>query len=78
MLFHEKPITAENFLRKAIRAYPNNGSYWVYLAIVEYRIHDQKDALNSALKAKSLLNNETANNLYNLIQNKKSINIKNN
>ncbi|MGH7202906.1 MAG: tetratricopeptide repeat protein, partial [Candidatus Levyibacteriota bacterium] len=76
LTLHDKPQVAKAFLQKAIRKYPDDGSYWAYLALCEYSLDEQQDALASAEKAKILLPNATTNTLYNRIKNKQVINVK--
>lgn len=77
LTFHEKAGIARNFLENALKIYPNDGSYWAFLAIVDYTTGDQKQAIYAAAKAKVFLNNPSANLLYYRISHKIPLNLKN-
>jgi len=76
LTFHDNPENAKKFLDSALKVYPQDGSYWVYLAIVDYTLGDQNESLAAAEKAKTLLNNSTVNLLYYRIVNKKPLNVR--
>lgn len=73
--FHDKPEKAKIFLESAIKLYPQDGSYWAYLAIVDYSLKDQEDALIAAGKAKYYLHDTSADLLYSRIADKKPLNL---
>lgn len=67
------PKTAKQYAQSGLQQYPNDGSLYAVLAISEYRLHDQSNALIAAEKAKVLLPNDETNTLYLLILNKKPL-----
>jgi tetratricopeptide (TPR) repeat protein len=60
-------------IQTAVKEFPNNGTFWAYLAINQYFIHQDKEALASAKKAKDLLPNQYTDRLYERILNKQEI-----
>lgn len=74
LTLHGKPVTARNFLEGSLKIYPEDGTYWAFLAIVDYTTGDQKTAITAASKAKMLLHNATANLLYYKISHKLPLN----
>ncbi|HEX7041671.1 MAG TPA: tetratricopeptide repeat protein [Patescibacteria group bacterium] len=76
LLLHESPEVSKALLIKAVKRYPNNGTYWAYLALSEYSLGNKKEALYAALKAKDLLPNPTTLKLYSRIHDDLPIDIK--
>jgi tetratricopeptide (TPR) repeat protein len=75
LVLHDKPENAKEFSESALKMYPNDGTYWSYLAISEYKLNNQEAALRAAERAKVLLPNASTNKLYKLILNKKPLNL---
>jgi len=76
LTLHQDPKNAKKFLERALKIYPKEGSYWAYLAIVDYTLGGQDEALKAAENAKTLLHNATVDKLYYRIYNKKPLNLK--
>lgn len=78
LVAHATPPVAKEFLLKAVHLYPTNGSYWAFLAITDYNLHNQLDALSEAEKAKNLLRNDSTQKLYDRILNQQPLNLRTN
>jgi tetratricopeptide (TPR) repeat protein len=76
LFLHDKPEVTRDFVKKAIKIYPNEGTYWSYLAVSEYRLNNKQEALVAAKKAKKLIPNQTTAALYNIILQNKPLTIK--
>jgi hypothetical protein len=76
LTIHAKPEIAKDFLVIAVKNYPDDGSYWAYLAIVDYTVGNQDESLMAAEKAKVLLHNSSANLLYFRISHKIPLSLK--
>ncbi len=63
----------KNFFTTAVKKYPENATFWSYLAITHYQLKNQTEALIAAEKAKSLMPNSSTELLYNRIKNKEPL-----
>ena len=72
----DSPQIAIKYLKEALLDYPNNIRFLDYLAIEEYKIGNQKEALSVAEKAKSIISNDQTNYVYNRILSKQSFDSK--
>jgi tetratricopeptide (TPR) repeat protein len=75
LIAHDRPEVANPVIKQAVEEFPKNGTLWGYLAINEYGLHNQAGALSAAEKAKTYFPNATTNQLYELIVNKKPIDL---
>ena len=66
---------ARNYAKQGLRDYPDSSDLWVYLALADYNLHDQKDALVAAGKARQLLSGGETEYIYNQIINNQPINL---
>jgi len=73
LLYTDPPQKALAFITSAVTNYPDSGELWEYLAITEYRLHNQQEALAVAAKAKALLQTENISTIYMLIQTRQPI-----
>ena len=76
MVLHNDPQEVLPYLQKATSEFPQNGTFWSFLALTEYKLNHRDLALSAASKAKDLLPNPSTAKLYNLILNNKEINLK--
>jgi len=76
LVIYHNPRDVLPYLQLATSEFPQNGTFWSFLAITEYKLKNRDVALDAATKAKTLLPNPTTAKLYNLILNNKEINIK--
>jgi tetratricopeptide (TPR) repeat protein len=67
---------AEKTIQKAFSEGYTTGKLWEYLAISQYELQDQSNALSSAGKAKNMLQNAEADYVYNQILNNQPIKLK--
>jgi|WetSurMetagenome_2_1015567.scaffolds.fasta_scaffold01208_2 protein O-mannosyl-transferase len=74
-LAHDNIQEAKRILKEGLRDYPASGDLWMYLAVSEYKLQNQKDALYAADKSKTLLPNDTTNAVYSHILNKQPISV---
>ncbi len=70
-----KPNDALLFIETLLRKYPKSGKLWADLAMNEYKLHNQKAALNAAFKAKVLTPDDNINYIYSQILNNQPINL---
>lgn len=75
-LLLEKPEKNIEFLEKALDLYPNSGVFWSFMAINQYKLGNKSEALSAAKKADRFLNNESSNQLLDIVTNNKKLNIK--
>ena len=75
MVQHDKPEITKDLIKSGLQDFSGDGSLWVLLAITEYRLYDQKDALISASKAETLLPNDTTSYIYTQIFNNQPIHL---
>lgn len=66
---------SKKFIKNALSKYPNSGNLWTYLAVSEYKQHNQDEALYAANKAKTFMPGEKTDLLYLQIKNKKQFEI---
>lgn len=66
---------ARKYLINGLIEYPESSHLWGMLAVSEYKLHNQKEAVAAAQRAKELLPNEANNYIYTQIVNKKLIEI---
>ncbi len=78
LISHDTPLEAKAYVNALLLKYPKSAKLWADLAICEYYLHNQDQALAAAYKATILLNNRATNYLYNLILNKRPNNEINN
>lgn len=71
-----KYADAEIIYKKALKKYPKNGVLWAFLAASQYNLHKQSEALESASKAKIYYPNDSTNNLYIKIRDKKDFDVR--
>lgn len=64
LLLDTNPTNAIAILKEGLADYPNEGHLWTLLALSEYRLHNQKEALTAAKKANQILHNEQTDYLY--------------
>lgn len=77
LLFTEKPEKTELFIKESLNDYPNSSYLWMYLAVIEYKLQRQEEALVVVKKAKTLdPNNQQINYVYNQIVNNQQIEFK--
>ena len=58
LTYHGNHERAKQFiLTDALKKYPQNGNYWAFLALCYYAQNQQKEALTTAKKAKTMLHN---------------------
>jgi tetratricopeptide (TPR) repeat protein len=75
LIYHENFEAAKKILTSGVKDYPENQFLWFYLAISEYKLGDQNDAMKSVNQALLLSPNEEAiENLYQRIGNHLSVN----
>ncbi|HSW96882.1 MAG TPA: hypothetical protein VLF89_03575 [Candidatus Saccharimonadales bacterium] len=67
--------SAKKIIKEGLTDYPDMPALWEDLAICEYGLHNQNQALVAIKKAQKLSANEEVNMLYLAIQNKKAINL---
>jgi tetratricopeptide (TPR) repeat protein len=70
LLLTDKPKVAYQFLLEALKDYPDSWQLWDNLAISQYWMKDESNALISATRAKSIQSNELTNYIYEKISNK--------
>ncbi len=75
LVLTDKPEIARDFAKSALQIYPNKASLWLDLAISEFKLGNQEEALTAAEKAKTLLPNEGTNYFYIQILNKQPIDL---
>ncbi len=68
------PTEAIKIAEKGIQQYPQNANLWIVMAIANYELGNQKDALSEATKAKDLLPSPQADTIYNMVVNHKPLN----
>jgi tetratricopeptide (TPR) repeat protein len=74
LLYDGKSNEAKYYIEKGLKDYPDSAYLLMNLALAEYDLHNQKDALVAAGKAKQLLQNGEINYIYNQILNNQPIN----
>jgi hypothetical protein len=62
-------------MQKAVAEFPQEGTFWAFLAINEYALKQQQPALAAAEKAKQFLPNAYTTKLYELIKNHREIDL---
>lgn len=67
---------ANPFLAQAVADYAENGTLWGYYAISQYQSGQYPLALEAAQKAHDMLQNDTTQKLYQIILNRKPLNLK--
>ena len=75
LLLHDSAESANSFIRLAASQYPENGTLWGYLAVNEYQLNHYEAALAAAQKAKIFLPNETTDKLYQIIKNRRKLDL---
>jgi tetratricopeptide (TPR) repeat protein len=75
-LFNGNPKQAESVLLEAVERYPNNGVLWSFLAQAQYDQKKQEEALLSAQKAKKYFPSTATSTLYELIKEKKALDVR--
>lgn len=75
-LFNKNPQEAERILTEAVGRYPTNGVLWSFLAQAQYDQKKQEEALLSAQKAKKYLPSPATSTLYELIKEKKAVDVR--
>jgi hypothetical protein len=75
-LFYEDLPTGREIITQATDRYPENGIFWAFRAASEYLLGDQAIALESAVKAKSLLSNPSTDRLYDQILHHQPVDIR--
>ncbi len=76
LLRYDGAKEAKKFITKALKDYPNSANLWLQLAVVEYKLHHQDDAVAAAEKARTLLPSEQVNSIYLQIKNKQAVDLK--
>jgi len=76
LVLHANPSQSLPVLLSAVQEFPQNGTFWSFLAITHYKLSNQPSALEAAAKAKQFLPNESTAKLYLLILNHKEIILK--
>jgi len=66
-------VAAEKITRKGVQYFPDVGVLWAELALSEYKLQNQNEAIDAATKAKTLAPNDVNNYLYTSIVNGKEI-----
>lgn len=68
---HDDPKAALPILKgELISKYPDNATYWILLAIANYKLNRQNEALQAAQKAKVLSSDQSIIDISNLILSK--------
>lgn len=76
-IMSDRPEESRIIIKKALQIYPNSGSLWANLAIIEYKLQNRDGALSAAKKAQSLLPKDSpAQLLYTQILNNKPLELK--
>jgi len=75
LLASGKPNAVRDVVKSGLNEYPNAGVLWVTLAISDYTLHNQAEALYAAEKAKTLIPGERTNALTTQILTKKTIQV---
>lgn len=73
LLHHDSPENAEKFIIKALKKSPDNAFLWDYLAVCEYQLHNQQEALKAVQKARTILENRNTESLYEDILNNRPL-----
>lgn len=68
LFFYDDTKKARDFIKEAVADYPDSGKLWILLAVSEYKLNNQEEALNAVEKAKIFLPNNQTNYLYSQIQ----------
>jgi tetratricopeptide (TPR) repeat protein len=71
LLYYDNSVYARDFITKALQKVPDSWYLWGNLAISEYALNNQQNALTAAEKAKTLSSNPQTISLYTLIAQKK-------
>ena len=74
LLYGGQSNEAKYYIEKGLKDYPDSGYLWMNLALAEYDLHNPKDALVAAGKARQLLQSGEINYIYNQILNNQPIN----
>lgn len=69
----ESPQVAADFTKKALKIHPENAHLWAHLAIAQYALSQQGDAVASAQKAEDLSDDQVFTYLHRLIINGEEI-----
>jgi len=75
LLFTNNFQKANMIANVGLKEYPNDVNLWIVLALSKYKLHNQEQALDAAIKAKTLLSVQQTNYIYNQILNKNPIQI---
>jgi hypothetical protein len=70
-----KPEIAVQIYKEGLKKYPHDGLLWSFLAAAQYQLNQQQEALASAQKAKTYLPTDSTHKLYDIILNKKKLDI---
>lgn len=73
LLLYDSPGTAIKVIKQGLSEYPDNQQLWIYLAVGEYKLHEQKAAITAAEKAKSIESNAKSEYLYNQLINSQPV-----
>jgi hypothetical protein len=73
LLRYDSLNTTKDFIVKALKKSPQNAPLWAYLAVCNYKLHDQKAALINIEKAESFSINPLIKDLHVLIENNEPI-----
>jgi tetratricopeptide (TPR) repeat protein len=74
LLYDGRSNEAKYYLEKGLKDYPDSGYLWMNLALADYNLHNLKDALVAAGKARQLLPGKETDYIYNQILNNQAIN----
>lgn len=69
----DTPKVASTFIRNELKHYPHSGVLWMYLAMAQYALHNQQEALIAAQKARVFFPSEQTNYVYHQILQRQSI-----
>src|SRR5215469_1328879 len=75
LVFFGNPQVAVTFIQDALNDYPDDSDLWFFLALAEYKAHNQQAALEDATKAYQLSPNQQDAFIYSHIQSNSSFTI---
>lgn len=73
LIINDKNRDASKVLKEGLQEYPQDSNLWTLLAINEYNLDNQKDALAAAERAVSISPNQQTHNILQLIKNKQQV-----
>ena len=76
LLIYDRPEDADQYARNAVKDFPQNGTLLAYLAIIDYKLNRYESALMAAQKAVELLPNSTTQKMYQIMLEKKPLDLR--